>query len=90
MPPEPANDSRIRDSATGKLTSKPFTIERNFITFLIGGGGNAETAVRLLVDGQVVQSVGGPNSSTMREASFDVTALAGKTAKLEVIDSVTA
>ena len=90
MPPDPANDSRIRDSATGKLTSKPFTIERNFITFLIGGGGNAETAVRLLVDGKVVQSAGGPNSSAMREASFNVSARAGQTARLEVIDSVTA
>jgi hypothetical protein len=89
-PPDPANDSRIRDAATGKLTSRPFIIERKFITFLIGGGGHAETAVRLLVDGQVVQSVSGPNSSAMREASFDVTALAGKTARLEVIDNVTA
>jgi non-lysosomal glucosylceramidase len=89
-PPDPANDSRIRDAATGKLTSRPFIIERRFITFLIGGGGHAETAVRLLVDGQAVQSVSGPNSSAMREAYFDVTALAGKAARLEVIDSVTA
>jgi uncharacterized protein (DUF608 family) len=89
-PPDPANDSRIRDAATGKLTSRPFIIERKFITFLIGGGGHAETAVRLLVDGQAVQSVSGPNSSAMREAYFDVTALAGRSARLEVIDNVTA
>ncbi|MCX6971113.1 MAG: GH116 family glycosyl-hydrolase [Verrucomicrobia bacterium] len=81
VPPDPPTDSRLRDAATGKLVSKPFTIERNFITFLIGGGAHAETAVRLLVDGQVVQSVSGPNSSKMREASFDVTALAGRTAR---------
>ncbi|MEY4299063.1 MAG: hypothetical protein RIR25_299, partial [Verrucomicrobiota bacterium] len=86
VPPDPAKDSARRDSAMGKLTSKPFTIERNFITFLIGGGGNPETAVRLLVDGQVVQTASGPNSSAMREAKWDVTSLAGKTAQLEVLD----
>lgn len=82
----PGSDSHTRDAATGKLTSKAFTIERDFITFLIGGGGHAETAVRLLVDGQVVQSVSGHNSSAMRGAFFDVKALAGKSARLEVID----
>ncbi len=89
-PPEPANDSRIRDTGKGRLLSRPFTIERNFITFLIGGGGHAETAVRLLVDGKVVQSASGPNSSTMREASFHVSSLVGQTARIEVIDQVTA
>lgn len=90
VPPDPANDSRIRDTATGKLTSKPFTISRNFITFLIGGGGNAETAVRLLVDGQVVQSLSGPNNSAMRDAFFNVTAFSGRTARIEILDNVTA
>jgi len=85
IPPNPTKDSFTRDAATGKLTSKPFTIERNFITFLIGGG-NTNAAVRLLVDEQVVQSVSGPNSSAMREGSFDVMSLAGKTARLEIID----
>ena len=86
VPPDPGKDSVTRDSAKGKLTSKPFTIERNFITFLIGGGPHAETAVRLLVDGQVVQSVSGPTSSAMREATFDVKALSGKTARIEILD----
>ena len=86
VPPNPAKDSATRDAAKGKLTSKPFTIDRNFITFLIGGGPQAETAVRLLVDGQVVQSASGPTSSAMREAMFDVKALAGKTARLEIVD----
>lgn len=86
VPPDPAKDSVTRDSAKGKLTSRHFVIERNFITFLIGGGAHPETAVRLLVDGQVVQSVSGPNCNAMREATFDVTSLAGKTARLEILD----
>jgi len=89
VPPDPAKDSVTRDAATGRLTSKPFTIERNFISLLIGGGGHAETAVRLLVDGKVVQTASGPTSSAMREAVFDVTGLQGKTARLEVVDQVT-
>ncbi|NBT90969.1 MAG: hypothetical protein EBT50_09140, partial [Verrucomicrobia bacterium] len=86
LPSNPAKDSATRDAAKGKLTSKPFTLDRNFITFLIGGGPHAETAVRLLVDGKVVQSASGPTSSVMREATFDVKAWAGKTAKLEILD----
>lgn len=86
VPADPAKDSSTRDSAKGKLTSKPFTIERNFITFLIGGGGNPQTAVRLLVDGQPVMTAAGPNSSVMRETKWDVTSLAGKTARIEVVD----
>ena len=86
VPPNPAKDSATRDAAKGKLTSKPFVIDRNFITFLIGGGPHAETAVRLVVDGKVVQSTSGPTSSAMREATFDVKALGGKTARLEIVD----
>jgi non-lysosomal glucosylceramidase len=86
VPPDPARDSAKRDTAKGKLTSKPFTIERNFITFLIGGGGSPQTAVRLLVDGQAVRTAAGPSSSVMRESKWDVTSLAGKMAQLEVID----
>ena len=86
VPPDPAKDSAKRDTAKGKLTSKPFTIERNFITFLIGGGGSPETAVRLLVDGQVARTAAGPSSSVMRESKWDVTSLVGKTAQIEVVD----
>jgi len=86
VPPDPAKDSSKRDTAKGKLTSKPFTIERNFITFLIGGGGSPHTAVRLLVDGEAVRTAAGPSSSVMRESKWDVTSLTGKMAQLEVID----
>jgi non-lysosomal glucosylceramidase len=86
---DPARDSQLLDQATGKLTSRPFTIERKFITFLIGGGNHAETAVRLLVDGNVVHSASGPASSMMRQASIDVSAHSGKSARLEVLDKAT-
>ena len=35
----PGTTMEERDNATGKLTSRPFQIERDFVKFWIGGGG---------------------------------------------------
>ena len=43
------------DQLQGKLVSPEFTIERPYISFLVGGGSDAKTAIRLIVDGQVVR-----------------------------------
>ncbi len=80
------------DNSTGTLTSKEFRIERKFISFLIGGGKNEEQlALHLLIDGKVVRSATGLNdqqggSEALEPSSWDVTELAGKTAKLRIID----
>jgi non-lysosomal glucosylceramidase len=76
-----------KDSAVGTLTSPPFTIERHFIAFLIGGGDHAgETCLNLLVDGKVMATATGHNDNRMAPASFAVKKLAGKTARLQVVD----
>lgn len=74
----------IRDAAVGKLISRAFKIERNFITFLIGGG--SKCTINLVVDNKVVQRVAGHNNNAMREANFAVEAFAGQSAHLEIID----
>src|SRR4051794_24959122 len=51
------------DRTTGTLTSPAFAVERNFVVFLIGGGGwEGTTCVNLLVDGRVARTARGPNT----------------------------
>ncbi|MCG8509466.1 MAG: non-lysosomal glucosylceramidase, partial [Rhodospirillales bacterium] len=78
------------DAHTGKLISKPFSIERKAIKLLVGGGRHkGETCVNLIVDGKVVRSATGMNSETLEPKVFNVSALQGKQAHLEIIDSHT-
>ena len=83
----PGNDVRDKDSRVGTLTSKPFTIERKFIRFLVGGGAHRDkTCVNLLVDGQVVASITGRSNNRMQPAAFNVIRHQGREAQLQVVD----
>ncbi len=76
-----------RDALTGTLTSPQFTINRDYVGFLIGGGAHAgKTCVNLEVDGKVVLSATGENANPMRWKNFDVRPFRGKHARLVVVD----
>jgi len=83
------------DGTQGRLTSPVFSIDRNYINFLIGGGGHADTTcMNLLVDGAVARTATGPNtepggSETLRWQSWDVAELKGKNAHIEIVDTHT-
>ena len=83
------------DASTGRLTSPEFIINRRFLTFLIGGGGfPGETCMNLLVDGATLRTATGPNtepggSEELTLQSWDVAELAGKKARLEIVDQAT-
>jgi uncharacterized protein (DUF608 family) len=83
----PGKNIGEKDDATGKLTSRPFTIERNLIMFWIGGGNNpGKTCLNLIVDGKVARSATGKNNNRMEMTSFDVRELKGKQALIEIVD----
>ncbi len=84
----PGDNVSAKDAATGTLTSRPFTLERNFISFLVGGGSHAgRTCVNLFVDGEVVLTATGRNDNRMAPVVWEVRRWAGKTARLQVVDN---
>jgi levanase len=82
------------DSTTGTLTSPEFTIDKDYVNFLIGGGNHPAdsdnpTAVELLVDGKVVRSTTAQDGEALNWASWDVRDLAGKKAQIKIVDDNT-
>jgi uncharacterized protein (DUF608 family) len=84
---DPASIVRARDSATGRITSPPFTIDRRFLAFRIGGGKRPDRlGVDLVIDGEVMQSATGDDNNAMRDHFFDCGAFQGRTARLVIRD----
>lgn len=83
------------DGSTGTLTSAPFTVQRKYVNFLIGGGKHpGQTCVNLVVDGKVVRTATGPNdrpggSERLDWQAWDVGDLIGKQATLQIVDQAT-
>jgi len=81
-----------QDTSQGALTSPPFTIERKYINFLIGGGGFAgTTCMNLLVGGKAVRTATGPNTvggsgEVLAWKTWDVTEFAGRKAAVQIVD----
>ncbi|MFO8013760.1 MAG: glycoside hydrolase family 32 protein [Phycisphaerae bacterium] len=80
------------DGPKGTLTSPEFTIQRDHISFLIGGGGyKGETYMSLLVGGDAVRTATGPNtkpggSEFLNWETWDVREYKGKRGVIRIVD----
>ena len=76
------------DRKQGKLTSPPLTLDRPWISFLVGGGEFARrTCVNLVVDGQAVLTAHGKNSEKLAWHNWDVRPFQGKQATIQILDA---
>lgn len=76
------------DDARGVLTSPEFTIERDFINFLIGGGMKEDTYIELLVeDTSTYVSRAIVESETLHWLTWDVKNYHGKKAVIKIVDN---
>jgi len=81
------------DAATGRITSPRFELEGTRLTMKIGGGTDAnKLRVELWVDGAIISTSGAPSlgGDTLREVSWNITAVRGKQATLVLVDDATA
>lgn len=75
------------DRPTGSLVSPSFRIQRNFVTFLIGGGDyEGATCIDLVVDGKAVLSATGGRSDRLAPRTWNVSKLRGKFARVRIVD----
>ena len=78
------------DSDQGTLTSPKFTVDRDYLGFLMGGGNHpGKVGVNLLVNGVVEKTTTGNNSPVLKWHSWDVRKYRGKKVQLEIFDNYT-
>lgn len=78
------------DGTTGTLASPEFTIESDYINFLIGGGQHpGKTCINLIVEGNTILSATGNNSEQLDWQNWDVRNHQGKTATIQIVDQET-
>ncbi|RYD19838.1 MAG: c-type cytochrome [Verrucomicrobiaceae bacterium] len=76
------------DKAQGKLESPEFKVTEDFLGFLVAGGPHkGQTAVQLLVDGQIVRESQGGGTVKLHPVVWDVKEFRGKSAVIRIVDS---
>ncbi len=85
-----AEGAEARGASKGRLVSQPFTIDRDYLHFLVAGGRDRNrTAVRLLIDGQTIHAAAGRRDDTFRPDRFDLRDHQGREARIELADQGT-
>jgi len=82
----PANTAK-NDALQGRLTSPPFEIQHDALSFKVGGGNHPERCcVNLYVDEQLIYSVTGANAVQQRDVLWRLDQHRGKSARIEIVD----
>ena len=85
------NTYRGANTPQGTLTSPAFTLQKNFIHLLVGGGADTNhDAVWLVIGTNVVKAAAGQQSGTLSWNTWDVSAYLGQTAQIEIVDTTSA
>ncbi|WP_374200375.1 GH32 C-terminal domain-containing protein [Arthrobacter sp. M4] len=82
------------DDRQGTLTSPEFTVTRNFMSMLVGGGNRSPESgqtlqVELLINGNVVRTLAGDNQGALNWKGWDVSQFLGQQARIRVVDQAT-
>ncbi|KRE71221.1 GH32 C-terminal domain-containing protein [Arthrobacter sp. Soil762] len=82
------------DDRQGTMTSPSFTLSRDFMSMLVGGGhrtagSGQQLEVQLLVNGAVVRSLAGDDAGQLNWKGWDVAEFAGQEAQLRIVDQAT-
>jgi arabinan endo-1,5-alpha-L-arabinosidase len=78
------------DSLVGEIHSRPFTIKKNFISLLVGGGNNPDNVYVALVrkaDGYVIKKETGSDSEEMVRKYWDVSDYIGEVCFIKIVDN---
>jgi fructan beta-fructosidase len=82
------SNNRTEDTLIGTLLSPQFTIGKNAINFLLGGGNfTSQTCINLIVKGRVVRTSTGDSSGIMKWRGWNVSDLIGQTARIQIVDN---
>ncbi len=85
LPGQNPGDAQKND-AVGELVSRTFMIETPYIGFLISGGSKKTTAIRLIVNGEIVRETTGQNHPLMTREFWDVKEYLNQPAVISIID----
>lgn len=76
-----------RGGGRGRLSSPPFQVVWPTVLIAVGGHGDGDTYVRLLVDGEEVHRAAGSGTPDLELLAWDVREHVGRSAIIEVVDA---